>query len=282
MAAVFKPKIIGLVCNWCCYAGADLCGVSRYQYPPYIRLIRIMCSGRVDLRFVLEPFLYGADGVFVGGCWPGDCHYITHGNYHALNTIILTKRLLEICKIDSRRLRIEWVSAGEGLRFAEIMTEFGSTIQQLGPLGSKEGLEEQEIKNKLSLLIGLIPYLKVALREKLSKKHSQDADERRYSDYFLREEVEKFLKGVPVYRIDPDKCRSCGICARRCPAKAISGEKKKPYVIDEEKCIRCGTCAQVCPSKFEAVYEEQADILAQILEGEGAGHPAGFKPVGLA
>jgi len=238
---IFKPKIIGLVCNWCCYAGADLCGVSRYQYPPYIRLIRIMCSGRVDLRFIFEAFLNGADGVFVGGCWPGDCHYITHGNYYALNTILLAKRILEYIGISPKRLRIEWVSAGEGLRFAELMREFSKQIEDLGPLES--GLE-----GKINQVIKFIPYIKIAKREKIFTRLEKEEE---YENFFTKEEIEELFKNVPSYQIDPERCHGCGICLRRCPEGAISGEKKKAHIIDQEKCIRCGTCVEVC--RFSAV-----------------------------
>ncbi|MDA3832911.1 MAG: hydrogenase iron-sulfur subunit, partial [Spirochaetales bacterium] len=91
----FEPKIVGFLCNWCCYAGADLCGVSRYQYPPNIRVIRLMCSGRVDPAFIIKAFLHGADGVYIGGCWPGECHYITEGNYDALTNTYLYRKILE-------------------------------------------------------------------------------------------------------------------------------------------------------------------------------------------
>ena len=103
MAAVheFKPRILGFLCNWCSYAGADLCGVSRYQYPASMKVIRLMCSGRVDLEFVLRAFANGNDGVFIAGCWLGECHYITEGNYDALSTMHLGKKLLEAAGIEA-------------------------------------------------------------------------------------------------------------------------------------------------------------------------------------
>ncbi|RLB10448.1 MAG: iron-sulfur protein [Deltaproteobacteria bacterium] len=246
----FKPKIIGIVCNWCCYAGADLCGVSRYQYPSYIRLIRVMCSGRVDMRFIFEAFLRGADAVFIGGCWPGDCHYITHGNYYALNMILLCKRLMEHIGLSSERLRIEWVSAGEGLRFAEIMREFSKKIEELGPLGKGEGIEEERLRAKLEELKRLIPYIKLVKKEKLFTRLTNEEE---YENFFTKEEIERLLSEVPSYYIDPEKCQGCGICRRRCPAEAITGDKKKAHVIDQEKCIKCGTCFEACPQRFSAV-----------------------------
>ncbi len=128
----FDPKIIGYLCNWCCYAGADLAGASRIQYPHNIRIIRVMCSSRIEPSIILEMFIQGIDGVFVGGCHPGDCHYI-EGNYHAVHKIELTKKLMERVGLNPERLRLEWVSASEAVRFAEIMKEMPSRIKELGP-----------------------------------------------------------------------------------------------------------------------------------------------------
>jgi len=128
----FEPVILGFACNWCTYAGADLAGVSRFQYPPNIRVIRVMCSGRVDPVFILKAFAIGADGVLVGGCHPEDCHYM-EGNYKARRRIELTKRLLGQFGIEPERLRLEWISASEGARFAEVVTDFTQTIEKLGP-----------------------------------------------------------------------------------------------------------------------------------------------------
>ncbi|MGB9846959.1 MAG: hydrogenase iron-sulfur subunit, partial [Desulfotomaculales bacterium] len=158
----FKPGIIGFLCNWCCYAGADLAGVSRLQYPPYIRVIRVMCSGRVDLAHVFRAFSNGADGVFIGGCHLNDCHYNTEGNYDALNMVQLGKKLLAHIGIHPERLRLEWVSAGEGIRFAEIMNDFGNIVKRLGPLGEGEGIERDELKSRIEAVTKLIPYIKLA------------------------------------------------------------------------------------------------------------------------
>lgn len=128
----FEPKIIGFLCNWCSYAGADLAGVSRIQYPPNIRVIRVMCSGRVDPVIVLELFENGADGVIVTGCHPGDCHYI-EGNLHEERKIKMLKMLLDLTGLGTGRLRLEWVSAAEGQRFAQVVTEFTEQMRKLGP-----------------------------------------------------------------------------------------------------------------------------------------------------
>ena len=129
---IFEPRILGFLCNWCCYAGADLAGVSRFQFPPNIRVIRVMCSGTIEPVYVLEAFQKGADGVFIGGCHPGDCHYQA-GNYKTMRKVILMKRLLSQLGISPKRLRLEWVSAAEGQRFAQVVTDFIAEVKELGP-----------------------------------------------------------------------------------------------------------------------------------------------------
>jgi F420-non-reducing hydrogenase iron-sulfur subunit len=246
----FKPRILGFLCNWCCYGGADLAGVSRYQFPPYIRVIRVMCSGRVDLSFVLRAFSNGTDGVFIGGCHLNDCHYNTHGNFDALSMTRLARKLLEHVGINPDRLRIEWVSAGEGIRYADIMTDFAAQIKELGPLGSSEGTDRNELRSKLAEVYKLVPYIKLVEKEKLASHLPDEAD---YQNLFTKEEVEELLSEAPAYYIDPEKCQACGICARKCPAEAIIGGKNLIHVIDQEKCIKCGTCIEACPPRFEAV-----------------------------
>jgi coenzyme F420-reducing hydrogenase delta subunit len=144
----FKPKIAGFLCNWCSYAGADLAGVSRLQYPPMVRIIRVMCSGRIDPYIVLEAFLHGVDGVFIGGCHPGDCHYL-EGNYNAERKIKMAKRLLKKTGLEPERLRMEWISASEGQLFAELMKEFTTQIQDLGPTPLNGANPNQKIMTKL-------------------------------------------------------------------------------------------------------------------------------------
>ncbi|MBA3062723.1 MAG: hydrogenase iron-sulfur subunit [Atribacteria sp.] len=129
---LFEPKIIGFCCNWCAYAGADLAGINRNQYPPNIRMIRVMCSGTIEPLYVVKAFKEGADGVFIGGCHPGDCHYQS-GNYKTQRRIVLLKRAISEIGLDPRRIRLEWVSAAEGQRFARIITEFTEEIKKLGP-----------------------------------------------------------------------------------------------------------------------------------------------------
>ncbi|MFQ6083227.1 MAG: hydrogenase iron-sulfur subunit [Candidatus Aminicenantia bacterium] len=129
----FEPKLVGFLCNWCSYQGADLAGTSRLQYPPNLVPIRVMCSGRVDPSFVLRAFSRGADGVLIFGCHLGDCHY-EEGNYKALKRYNLLTRLLEQFGIEKERLRLEWVSAAEGDRFANLVAQITKEIKALGPL----------------------------------------------------------------------------------------------------------------------------------------------------
>ncbi len=127
----FEPKILGFLCNWCSYAGADLAGVSRFQYPTNIRVIRIMCSGRVDPKFIFKALQIGIDGLIVMGCHLGDCHYI-EGNYEAEKKFNMVKRFLSFINLDNR-VRLEWVSASEGKRFTEVVKDFTNQIKELGP-----------------------------------------------------------------------------------------------------------------------------------------------------
>jgi F420-non-reducing hydrogenase iron-sulfur subunit len=129
----FEPKLVGFLCNWCSYTGADLAGTARMKYPPNLRVIRVMCSGRVDPNFILEALARGADGVLVLGCHPGDCHY-SEGNYKCQRRIPLTRKLAEQMGVDPRRIRLEWVSASEGARFTQVVTEFTEQVRALGPL----------------------------------------------------------------------------------------------------------------------------------------------------
>lgn len=128
----FEPKIIGFLCNWCSYAGADLAGVSRIHYPPNIRVVRVMCSGRIDPVIPLEVLMKGADGVIILGCHPADCHYV-EGNLYEERKIKMLSRLLTLTGLEPERLRLDWVSASEGQRFADIVTEFTDQVRKLGP-----------------------------------------------------------------------------------------------------------------------------------------------------
>ena len=204
-----------------------------------------MCSGRVDLEFVLKAFLNGQDGVFIGGCRLGECNYITHGNYHALGMVALSKGILDRIGISPERLDIEFMSSGDGILLAERINHFTGIIKNLGPSDPNP-----EIKTRLEEVIRLVPYIKIKCREKLSEKIKEKKD---ISTLFTKDEIDRLFKEIPTYHIDPDKCRGCMICKTRCPVDAISGEKKQAHVINQDICIKCGTCMEVCPPRFNAV-----------------------------
>jgi len=128
----FEPQIVGFLCNWCTYVAADLAGVARLQYPPNVRAIRMMCSGAVSPLYIISALKKGADGVFIGGCHIGDCHY-QRGNHSTLKRVAIVKPLLEALGIDPRRLRLEWISASEGPQFSKVLAEFVDQIKELGP-----------------------------------------------------------------------------------------------------------------------------------------------------
>ena len=130
--AAWEPKIVAFLCNWCSYAGADLAGVSRIQYPPNVRIVRVPCSGRVNPLYLIKALQHGADGVLVSGCHPGDCHY-TSGNYYARRRFALLKNVLESMGIQSGRVNFSWVSAAEGAKFSQVITDVVKAVRALGP-----------------------------------------------------------------------------------------------------------------------------------------------------
>ena len=209
-----------------------------------------MCSGRVDLEFVLRAFSNGTDGVFIGGCRLNECNYITHGNYHALTMVLLLKRIMEHIGLNPERLRIEFMSSAEGVAFAEVMSEFGNEVTKIGPLGKAEGIEPDELKSKLAEVTKLVPYIKMVNQEKLASRLKSPAE---YDTLFTKDEIDRLFKEVISYYIDPEKCQACMTCARRCPVEAIISAKNQVHVIEQDKCIKCGTCLEVCPPRFAAV-----------------------------
>ncbi len=132
MSEEFEPKIVGFLCNWCSYAGADLAGTSRIQYPSNIRVIRVMCSGSVDTVYVNRALLEGADAVLIGGCHPGDCHYL-NGNYKARRRMVLMKNILETLGLEPERIWVRWISASEGQKFADTVKEIVERTKEMGP-----------------------------------------------------------------------------------------------------------------------------------------------------
>lgn len=144
-----------------------MAGVSRLQYTPEIRLIRVMCSGRVDLEFIFRAFSNGTDGVFIGGCRLNECNYITHGNYDALCNVLLCKKIMAHMGLNPERLKIEFMSSGDGILLAEMINDYCNKVAEIGPLGKSEGLDENGLTFKLETVTKLIPYIKLVEREKL-------------------------------------------------------------------------------------------------------------------
>jgi F420-non-reducing hydrogenase iron-sulfur subunit len=209
-----------------------------------------MCTGRLDLSFILRAFSNGMDGVFIGGCHLNECNYITHGNFHALNMVLLCKKIMEHIGLNPERLKMEFMSSGEGILFAEVMNKFGVKVNELGPLGKAEGLDKETLKSRLAEITKLIPYIKVAKNEKLGKR----IDNIEFCDeVFTRDEIDSLLNDVPSYYIDPEKCQACMTCAKRCPVEAIEGGKSLIHIIDQDKCIKCGTCFEACPPRFGSI-----------------------------
>ena len=228
-----------------------MAGVSRLQYSTDIELIRVMCSGRVDLEFIFRAFAKGVDGVFVGGCRLDECNYITHGNYHALNMVLLCKRIMGHIGLNPDRLMVSFMSSGEGNLFAEAANDFSRTIAALGPLGKGEGIRPEALKTDLDRVRKLVPYIKIAKRDKLDVR----LEPHEYEYFYTADEIDRLFDEIVSFYIEPEKCRACGICLRKCPVEAISGGKGMIHVIDQEKCIKCGTCLAACPPKFGAVRE---------------------------
>jgi len=208
----FEPKIIGFLCNWCSYAGADLAGVSRIQYPPNIRIIRVMCSGRVDPVIVFEMFANGADGVIVTGCHPGDCHYV-EGNLYEERKIKMLKKLIALTGLELGRLRLEWVSAAEGQRFAQVVTEFTEQIKKLGPspVSGKDSNQKilenlQAAKNaasdfKLRVLVGRELSLTEkgnVYKEKVSQEDFDALLDEAVEAEFVRHKIHLLTKAEPL------------------------------------------------------------------------------------
>ena len=209
-----------------------------------------MCSGRVDPVFVLKAFSNGMDGVFIGGCRLNECNYVTHGNYHTLNMVLLFRRIMEHIGLNPERLKIEFMSGAEANLFVEAVNGFVKKVKQLGPLGQGEGIDRKELKSKLAEITKLVPYIKMVKNEKLGSR-LQNIEE--YDKLFTKDEVDKLFSEVTSYYIDPDKCQACMICLKKCPVEAIVGGKSRIHVIDQEKCIKCGTCFEACPPRFGSV-----------------------------
>lgn len=189
----FEPKILGFLCNWCCYAAADTAGVSRLQYPPNLRVIRVMCSGRIAPEFIFGAFMHGADGVFIGGCHLGDCQYL-YGNYEATVVVKMSSEAMRQIGINPERLLLSWHSATEGAQFAQKIYQFTEKIRSLGPLGKSEGLEKDVITERLKTGIKALRERKI--RMAFGKMCKTIRAQNRYSDgAFIEEEIDRRLIG---------------------------------------------------------------------------------------
>ena len=225
-----------------------------------------MCSGRVDLEFVLRAFSNGMDGVFIGGCRLNECNYITHGNYDALNMVLLCRKIMQHIGLNPERLSIEFMTSGEGILFTEVVDDFCKKVKKLGPLGKSEEIDEDELKSKLKEVRKLVPYIKIKKREKLESRLENKEE---YEGFFSSDEIEQLFSEVVSYYIDPQKCQACMICRKRCPVEAISGGKNLIHIIDQNKCIKCGTCFEACPPRFGAVKQISGEpVPAPIPEAE--------------
>jgi coenzyme F420-reducing hydrogenase delta subunit len=167
-----------------------MAGVSRLQYTTEIRLIRVMCSGRVDLEYVLRAFSNGIDGVFIGGCRLNECNYITHGNYDALSNVLLCQKIMEHIRLNPERLRIEFMSSGDGILLADVINDFCRKVEEIGPLGKSEGIDEKGLKFKLEAVTKLIPYVKLVERERLRVPIKSEEG---YKKFFTSDEVNRLF-----------------------------------------------------------------------------------------
>ena len=204
----FEPKIIAFCCNWCSYAGADLAGTSRIQYPPNVRIIRVMCTGMVDESYILKALAEGADGVLVAGCHPGDCHYVS-GNLKAEKEIEKTKKLLDVIGIGSNRLRLEWISASEGEKFANVIKDFVEQLKKLGPSPLRHKEQEK----------GEDPPEEEASPQEEQKPPPPPTGIEIPKDSFV---------GRLVYSDFLWRCLGCYLCHTRCPTNAVNSEFMKP------------------------------------------------------
>lgn len=175
-----------------------MAGVSRLQYTSEIRLIRVMCSGRVDLDFIFRSFANGQDGVFIGGCKLNECNYTTHGNYDALSHTYISKKILEHIGLNPERLNIEFMSSGDGQILAQVIDTFTKRIKKLGPLGQAEGIDEKALKLKLEAIRHLVPYIRLVEREKL--RVSQKS-EKAYHQFFTSKEFDGLFNETIVDKL---------------------------------------------------------------------------------
>lgn len=240
MSSKFEPKIVAILCRWCASAGADLAGVSRMKYPTNIRPIRVTCSGRVDPLFILRALEAGADGVFIGGCHPGDCHYVD-GNIKAKKRIDFFMKILGEMGL-SNRVVFDYVSASEGHKFKEVTTAFTKKIRRLGPspIGKNRELTEIEIteeRRKKNVIHDILTSLADAIGYKADKPFEIFEDD--------------VMEGWGFPKRDPEKCIGCYTCYNTCPEDVITLEDiegKRVFGSLSFNCIHCRKCEEACPN----------------------------------
>ncbi len=195
-----------------------MAGVSRLQYASDIKIIRVMCTGRVDLSFIFRALLNGKDGVLIGGCHLGECHYVTQGNYGAFSTLYIGRKLLETIGLNPERLRLEYIAASEGSRYAEVMNDFSSKVRELGPLGKGEGMDGTVLRRKLEVVYNLVPYIKLVERERLRVPvKSVEA----YKAFFTGDEFDKIFQELVADKMEMGQMMAI-LREKPCSAKEIS------------------------------------------------------------
>jgi coenzyme F420-reducing hydrogenase delta subunit/ferredoxin len=247
--AKFEPLVVGFVCNECVYAASDLAGSSRLKYPENVRLIRVPCSGQVDIIHILRAFENGADGVFVGGCLKDQCHYID-GNYKAEDRVEFLKGILKAVGLEEERLSINFLSAAMAREFVELATQFTKSMKQMGPSPLKKGKIKSKEHAKRPMFRNSLLSMSKALKGK---------------DMDMRLEV----PGYGRITIEEEKCIGCGACAFICSDSAMTAESEKEKTLINNmywKCTACGKCVEFCPKECIDISEEFD--LNRFLEGK--------------
>lgn len=251
----WEPTVLGFCCNWCSYAGADLAGVSRLQMPPNFRIMRVMCSGRVDPLFILNALEAGADGVIVMGCHPGDCHYIS-GNMKAERRAKFLDAILEQIGLKDR-FELHWVSASEGPKFQKTITDFVEKVKKLGPSP-----------------VNLSPAKVDISKDSQKRKHIRDAliSLAQAMDFRPEAPIEfeenDVMEGYGFPKWDADKCIGCGTCHLNCPEDVIEMDDRDGWRFLGHKsydCRTCRICEEMCPE--DAIEIKHGFDLTQFLEG---------------